>query len=223
MAQDYNQEYWDKKIQGYSQQSWMNGPSPFAKLAQEYFPSGSKILELGAGVGADSLWFASRGHVTIITDATDTFFPKIRQKLLKLNPEVNERVDLRTLDVLMPFEIDDASLDVVYAHLILHYFDNDTMKRIISEISRVLKPGGVLACLVNSQDDEEYDKNIANSEDVIDVNGISKRFYTTESLNQFTGNFETLLLHNKGRTPKDDAVGNSGLIQFIGTKKQEVK
>ena len=67
-------------------------------------------------------------------------FPKIRQKLLKLNPEVNERVDLRTLDVLMPFEIDDASLDVVYAHLILHYFDNDTMKRIISEISRVLKP-----------------------------------------------------------------------------------
>ena len=43
--------------------------------------------------------------------------------------------------------------------------------------------------------------------------------FSKESLEPFVKDFEPLLFDENGRTPKDDAVSNSGMIQFIGRVK----
>lgn len=214
----YDQAYWDKKIQSYASEEWVKDPSPFARLVLARLKPGGTVLELGAGAGQDGLWFAENGQLVIATDATNNYFEKIGDRIRVCDDNISERYDLRTLDVTKPFDIPSESVDAVYAHLILHYFDDETMKIIMREIERVLKTGGIFACLVNTQDDEEYDSKLADENDIIVQRGIAKRYFNTESLSKFTKNFETLLLDNKGRTPKDDAVGNSGMIQFIGKK-----
>lgn len=209
----YSKDYWSKKVAGYADEAWSNQPSPFAELAAKQLRPKSVILELGAGIGQDGLWFASQGHKVILSDATDQHFAEITERAKGAD------IELQKIDLLAPLPFDDNNLDVVYAHLVLHYFDDETMKSIIKEIERVLKPGGLLACMVNTQTDEEYDPAEADDSDIIEYRGISKRFFTTDSLQRFMGNFDTVLLDDQGRTPKDEAIGNSGMIQFIGAKR----
>lgn len=207
----YSKEYWDNKIQKYKQEDWSRNPSPFARLVLPYI-SGENILELGTGAGQDGLWFAHEGKKVVMSDATDFNFREIKK-------HAKDGVELVKFDITHTFPFKDKSFDAVYAQLVIHYFDNETTKFIFSEIYRVLRDGGVVALMVNSIDDPEYDKSIANGEDIVVMQGIPKRYFSVESLTPFVENFEAILFSNKGCTPKDDAVNNSGMIQFIGSKK----
>lgn len=207
----FNQKYWENKIKKYKQEDWSHNPSPFAKLVLPYI-SGKNILELGAGAGQDGLWFAHEGKRVVMSDATDANFEEIKK-------QAKGNVELIKFDITDTFPFKDKSFDAVYAQLVIHYFDNRTTEFIFSEISRVLKEGGVVALMVNSVNDPEYDKSKSNSEDIVVMQGISKRYFSVESLTPFVKNFEAILFNNKGCTPKDDVVNNSGMIQFIGCKK----
>lgn len=60
--------YWDKKHDKYAAQSWIDKPSIFVKEVIKYFPKMGKILELAAGQGQDSRFFASKGYKVVSTD-----------------------------------------------------------------------------------------------------------------------------------------------------------
>lgn len=207
----FNSEYWNNKIQKYKQEDWALSPSPFAKLVWLYI-TGEDILELGTGAGQDGLWFATQGKKVVMSDATDYNFEELKK-------QSKDSVELVKFDITQTFPFEDKSFDAVYAQLVVHYFNDETTEFIFSEMYRVLKDGGVIALMVNSVNDSEYDKSIASSEDIIITKGLSKRYFSVESLMPFVKDFEVLLLDNKGRTPKDDAVDNSGMIQFIGRKR----
>ncbi len=93
------------------------------------------------------------------------------------------------------------------------------MTRIISEIERVLSNNGIFACLLNSIYDSEYNSESANNEDMIDTGEITKRFFSKKSFSKFVDKFEPILFDEKGRTPKDDALGNAKLVRFVGKLK----
>ena len=206
----YNPEYWNSKIQKYKQEDWAQRPSPFAKLVLPYI-SGENILELGTGAGQDGLWFATQGKDVVMSDATDNNFGEIKK-------QAKDSVELVRFDITQTFPFEDKSFDAVYAQLVVHYFNNEITELIFSEMNRVLKKGGVIALMVNSVNDPEYDKSVASDEDIIITKGLSKRYFSIESFKPFVKEFEVLLFDNNGRTPKDDAVNNSGMIQFIGKK-----
>jgi SAM-dependent methyltransferase len=216
MGKPFDPEYWQKKVEGYQAQEWSDRPSPFAMTAVEYFPPHAAILELGAGAGQDGLWFAKDGYDITEADGTDAAFGSILQKAEERGLK-NVRADKFDLAGTFPFT--DGCFGVVYAQLVLHYFNDETMHHVMDEIRRVLKPGGVLACMVNSTDDEEYDENALNPEGLIETKGITKRFFTLGTFEPFISGFETKLFDTEGTTPKDDAVDNTGLIRFIGIKR----
>lgn len=211
----YNADFWSSKILGYEAEGWSKKPTPFAEQVASYLATSSKILELGAGAGQDGLWFASLGHIVTLTDATTDAFERIREKARN----TSVLLDLREQDVVAPLGFPDESFDLVYAHLVLHYFDNATMTKILAEIRRVLKPAGMVALLQNSIEDPEYQPEIADNEQGIQGT-IYKRYFSVESLNLLVGElFETVVLDNQGHTPKDDAVGTGKLIRYIGKKR----
>lgn len=144
-----------------------------------------------------------------MTDADDVAFDQIRHR-------ATNDVNLQLLDLTKRFPFEANTFDVVYAQLVLHYFDDDMMHKIMKEIKRVLKPGGVLACMVNSTKDPEYNEKLEDSEGLINVEGLIKRYFSVDSLKPFVQDFEPIVFDEQGRTPKDDAVNTSGMVQFIG-------
>lgn len=204
---------WAKKHQMYSKQDWIDKPSIFAQEVTEYFPKKGRLLELGAGQGQDSRYFASLGLSVVSTD-NDT-------EALRLNTEKStgsKNIEVTNLDISKIFPYEDESFEVVYAHLSLHYFDAVTSQKIIKEIYRVLKPGGQIALLVNSVSDPEYGDGEKIEEDYFLVGATKKRYFSTETLAKFVTIFKPIIFDNKGETYKDSAKGIHNLIRFVGKK-----
>jgi 2-polyprenyl-3-methyl-5-hydroxy-6-metoxy-1,4-benzoquinol methylase len=59
---------WKELHSNYQEQDWIGKPSLFAETAIQYFPKKGKLLELGAGIGQDSLFFAKQGYDVLSSD-----------------------------------------------------------------------------------------------------------------------------------------------------------
>jgi len=96
------------------------------------FAPGSKVLDLGAGVGRHALWLAAQGHKVTALDAAS-------EGLAEIDKQGGVETVLARMDKL-PF--DDASFDHIVSWNVIYHGDEDILLRTIAEIRRVLKPGG---------------------------------------------------------------------------------
>jgi len=210
-----NDTVWQDLHKDYKDRDWINKPSLFAETAITYFPTNGKVLDLGAGQGQDSRFFAEHGYEVVSTDLEET---ALEQSKAKLIDELKQKVTLQKTDLREELPFDDASFDVVYAHLSLHYFDYETTVRLFGEIQRILKPGGVLAFFTNSIHDPEYNTGTKLEDDYFQIDKTAKRYFSVETARAFARYFDVNLLDNHGETYKDRAKGVHNLIRFIGTK-----
>ena len=96
---------------------------------------GKTVLELGAGLGEASAWFAMHGANVIATDLSGGMLVLARRVAELHGAEVTAvQMDGAVL------ALADASVDVVYGANVLHHVDQ---ARCIAEVHRVLRPGGV--------------------------------------------------------------------------------
>ncbi len=105
------------------------------------------MLDIGCGYGNDTLYLRERGVRVISCDFSGEALARLHHFID--SPETKQ-FDMREG---LPFE--DASAMIVIADLSLHYFPWAETKRIVSEIRRVLLPGGYLFFRVNSVNDRE--------------------------------------------------------------------
>jgi ubiquinone/menaquinone biosynthesis C-methylase UbiE len=97
---------------------------------------GKHLLEVGCGMGYDSLEFLKRGVRVTATDLTPN---AVRLARRHFELEGLEAEDVRTANVLcLPFP--DNTFDGVWANGVLHATGNTALA--IREVRRVLKPGG---------------------------------------------------------------------------------
>jgi SAM-dependent methyltransferase len=197
--------HWEKKHIKYSQQDWITKPTIFATQVITYFPKTGKILDLGAGQGQDSVYFANHGYQVLASDFSEYSLSKI----------ADTRIKKQLVDLSRPLPFFPDSLDIIYSHMSLHYFKQARTKHLFDEIFTVLKPGGVFATLTNSLDDPDISSSIFIEDDYYESGGIPKRYFSTQTLARFTSKFETLLLDSHGETYKDSI---KTLIRFIGRK-----
>lgn len=104
----------------------------------------------------------------------------------------------------------------MYAHLSLHYFSEEVTKAIFKEIKRVLKGGGIVAVFTNSVNDPEFNTGKRIEEELFEIEGIQKRFFSKYSMDYFVQDFQVILLDDNGKTYKDEAKGIRNLIRFVG-------
>jgi len=209
------QDAWTNLHHAYRQEDWIDKPSLFSQQAIAYFPHVGTILDLGAGQGQDSRFFAEHGYIVVSTDISDVALALNKNNI---PTPLKDTIFVQKLDIAAPFDFPDNTFDVVYAHLSLHYFNNPTTTQIFNEIYRVLKPNGILAVLLNADTDPECGTGQQIQEGFFQIGQATKRYFNTLSIKPFVYNFETLILDNVGESYKDNAKSNKQLIRFIGKK-----
>lgn len=205
--------YWKNIHTKYSKQEWITKPTIFATQAITYFPKAGNILELGTGQAQDAIYFAQQGHTVLATDFSSFALEKAK---IRLPQELCSRVNFQDVDLSSPLPFAPESFDVVYSHLALHYFTNERTRALFNEIYSILKAGGVFATLTNTTQDPEISELTKIADDYYQAHEkIYKRFFSVDSMKQYTARFTTILVDNRGETHKDEI---KTLIRYIGKK-----
>lgn len=123
----------------------------FSKNKQGWFPwlfeqcelkSGENVLELGCGDA--SLWRMNREKIpekinVILSDISDGMIRDVRRSMKDIENDFSfEVMDAHHINA------PDESFDIVIANHVLFYCED--LKKVCSEIKRVLKPGGRIVC-----------------------------------------------------------------------------
>ncbi|MBA2716928.1 MAG: methyltransferase domain-containing protein [Propionibacteriales bacterium] len=101
---------------------------------------GRRVLDAGCGSGPLSEALRARGAIVTGFDSSPVMVELARKRL-------GEDADLQVADISLPLPFSDGAFDDVVVSLVLHYLQDWTAP--LSELRRVLKPGGRLLLSVN--------------------------------------------------------------------------
>lgn len=195
MSEVWNQVYsFDDKFFG-------SEASIFAKLCFNFMKQNNvrNLLELGAGHGRDSIFFASNGIKVTALDYSKTGI----DILTNLAKEKNLAINTQVFDIKNPLPFSDASFDAVYSHMLFNmHFSLEELAFAFSEIRRILKTRGFNFFSVRNHNDKFYGKGIKVEQGIYDINGFQVRFYTEqEILDLIKNDFEILWIKEEYEEP----------------------
>ena len=141
----------------------------------------TEILDLGCGIGADTLYLIERGYKVLSCDFSKEALKSIEDNIPNSKTEY--------LNMIEEFPIQDSTYSLIVADLSLHYFDRETTIHIMNEIKRILKDNGILLARVASINDfnfgagvgEELEKNFYFE------GAYTKRFFDKDDINEYFG------------------------------------
>ncbi len=131
--------YWNKRADKYAQRPIADQATYEEKLekTREYFRPDMNVLEIGCGTGSTAIAHAPFVKHILATDFSERMVEIGRDKARAAG------VTNVTFAVTPASGLDapDGSFDAVMAHNLLHLLDD--RKRVIADVHRLLKPGGI--------------------------------------------------------------------------------
>jgi 2-polyprenyl-3-methyl-5-hydroxy-6-metoxy-1,4-benzoquinol methylase len=115
------------------------------ELVEFHKHAGKKVLEVGCGQGTDLLQFAKAGAEVHGIDLTEAAVQKARQMFDTYGLPAH----LQSMNSEDMHAFEDETFDVVYSFGVIHHTPNT--EKAVSEIWRVLKPGGKLYLMIYSK------------------------------------------------------------------------
>ena len=144
------------------------------------------IIDLGCGIGNDTLYLKTLGKKVVSIDYSDDAL-----RILKQN--IDDAVTIQ-MDFEKEWKLSKNSSDLIIANLSLHYFDEKTTFNILNHIKNTLIDRGILIVRLNSINDNNYG---ADSSKEIEhhyyySNNIKKRFFDRKDIYYFFKDFEII-------------------------------
>ena len=203
-AIDTQQQHWNKM---YAQEPYFFGeePSYAAKKAAEVFEKEGKlsILELGAGQGRDSLFFAKNGFKVQAIDYSENAVKAINQNASSVG--LSDSISAVQQDIRKPLPFADESFDACYCHMLYCMaLCTIELEALFQEVRRVLKPKGLNIYTVRHTGDAHYGKGIYRGEDMYEVGGFIVHFFSKEKIVQLAKGYEIVSIDEfeEGELPR---------------------
>ncbi len=198
-------KYWDNDWK----RKWNDVWWPASDFAEKTYPTMQKenlkkILDIGSGNGRDSLYFAGKGLNVTAVDISESAI-----SMLKKENKKNIKCFCRDVGNI---EFPDNSFDVVYGHLILHYFTDKELKIIMSKIYRMLKSSGYLFVKCKSTKDPLFGKGEKIEENTY-FDGHLRHFFTEEYMQEILKDFRILEINEISL--KKQTIGHKYKAAFI--------
>lgn len=113
-------------------------------ILDQHIEGSNKILELGAGTGVYSFYYAEKGNQVVASDITPKHVDIINQKLVERKDSI--KLSAKVLDATDLSSYEDESFDVVLCLGPMYHLINENDRgKCIKESMRVLKKRGILA------------------------------------------------------------------------------
>ena len=187
---DAQQQHWNRM---YAEEPDFFGEEPIypAKKAAEILKreGKSRILELGAGQGRDTLFFAKNGfHVTAL-DYSETAVDTINQEAQTLG--LSQSISGVCHDIRKKFPFDDQSFDACYCHMLYCMaLCTSELEALFQEVRRLLKPNGLSIYTVRHTGDAHYGKGIHHGEDIYENGGFIVHFFSQEKIEHLAEGYQ---------------------------------
>ena len=196
----------DKKLLNLQSQHWESNfsskpemfgldPSLSAKKALKLFKEKNinKIVEIGAGLGRDTIFFAKNAIHTIALDYSLSGIKVINQKTNKGN--LSNYISTKLFDVREKLPFKDNSIDACYSHMLycmaLTIAD---LQKLNNEIHRILKPNGLNIYTVRHTNDGDYKNGKHIGEDLYENDGFIVHYFSEEKVNSLLNGFKNITL-----------------------------
>ena len=197
-------QHWEKNFSSKPEMFGLD-PSEPAKKSLKLFQEKkiNKIVELGAGLGRDTIFFAKNSiHVNAL-DYSGSGIKIINEKAEKQN--LSKYISTKIFDVRKKLPFEDNSIEACFSHMLYCMaLTLNELENLNNEIYRILKPNGINIYTVRHTNDGDYKKGIHRGEDLYENDGFIVHFFSKEKVNSLLNGFQNLKLENfeEGKFPR---------------------
>jgi SAM-dependent methyltransferase len=201
---DQQSQYWEK--------NFLNKPEMFglepSKAAEDTLKilqrkNIKKIVELGAGLGRDTIFFAKNLiHVSAL-DYSPSAIKNINKKTE--GTKLSKFISTKVFDVRKKLPFEDNSVEAFFSHMLYCMaFSVIELKYLNSEICRVLKSGGINIYTARHTGDGDYKNGKHIGEDLYENEGFIVHFFSEEKVRQIADGFSILNIESfeEGKFPR---------------------
>ena len=172
-------------------------PSYSAKIALENFKKNNikHIIELGAGLGRDTIYFAKNSIKVTALDCSPTAIKIIKDK--SSNLRLSDFINVQTHDLRQKLNFKDNSFEGCYSHMLYCMaFTYSELENLNNEICRVLKKDSLNIYTARNYRDADYKKGIYHGEDLYEMNGYIVHFFSDEKIKKLLIGFKNLSINH---------------------------
>ncbi len=192
-----DQKYLDQQSQHW-ETSFLNKPEMFgldpslaAVKALKSFQEKNiiNIVELGAGLGRDTVFFAKNSISVQALDYSKASIESINKKSKKLN--LTNAIKTKVFDVRKKLPFESNSVEGCFSHMLYCMaLSNADLENLNNEICRILKPGGINIYTVRHIGDGDYKNGIHRGEDLYENDGFIVHFFSEDKVNHLSKGFK---------------------------------
>ena len=186
---DRQSQHWEASFSS-KPEMFGHEPSTAAVKSLKFF-EGKNIVELGAGLGRDTIFFGKNSIHVVALDYSNNAIDIIKKKARKLN--LSNFIKPKFFDVRKKLPFKNNSIDGCFSHMLYCMaISNFELKQLNEEIFRILKPGGVNIYTVRHTEDGDYKNGIHIGEDLYENDGFIVNFFSKDKVNELSKGFKIL-------------------------------
>ena len=163
----------------------------------------TNIIELGAGLGRDTIFFAQNSIHVEVLDYSKTAINSIIHKTEKLG--LTKLIKAKVFDVRKKLPYDNNIFGGCFSHMLYCMaLSNFDLENLNNEICRVLKSGGINIYTVRHTEDGDYKNGVHVGEDLYENDGFIVHFFSKDKVNQLAKGFKILEIESfeEGKFPR---------------------
>ena len=152
------------------------------------------IIELGAGLGRDSMYFSINNLSVTSLDYSQSGINIINKKI---NKDKLKNIKTKVFDIRQKLPFEDNSVDGCFSHMLYCMaLSNQNLFNLNKEICRILKPDGLNIYTVRNEHDGDYKNGIHRGEDMYENDGFIVHFFNKTKINQLTDGFKNIKIES---------------------------
>jgi SAM-dependent methyltransferase len=186
---DQQSQYWEKSFLSKPEMFGLE-PSKAAINTLENFKKEKikEIIELGAGLGRDTIFFAKNSINVEALDYSPTAIRIIKKKVLE--NKLSDFVSAKIFDVRKKLPFKDNTIEACFSHMLYCMaLSNSELKNLNDEVCRILKPGGINIFTVRHTGDGDYKNGIHVGQDLYKNDGFIVHFFSEEKVTKISNGF----------------------------------
>ena len=160
------------------------------------------IIELGAGLGRDSIYFSINNLSVTSLDYSQSGINIINKKIYK---DKLKNIKTKVFDIRQKLPFEDNSIDGCFSHMLYCMaLSNQDLFNLNREICRILKPEGLNIYTVRNEHDGDYQNGIHRGEDMYENDGFIVHFFNKTKIKHLTDGFKNIKIESfeEGNFPR---------------------